>query len=123
MALFLVSILTNGYRYFKWFKEPAYTVAHTSGEIGQLLKKAYIAGLWAPLLCLENTNQALYLGEGNERLTFTRYPITHLLLWDGNNREEQRMLERNYPQVMKKAKEIKVFHIKEYPVRLFKLGN
>ncbi len=121
IALFMVSVLTNGYRYFQWFKYPNYTVRDTSRDLGKILDGAYLAGLWAPLLCLENSHRALYLGEGNERETFSRYPVTHLILWDGNNREELRRLQRDYPEVMEKAREIKVYNIKELPVRLFEL--
>jgi len=121
ITLFMVSALTNGYRYFKWFKHPNYTVLNASREIGRILDGAYMAGLWTPLLCLENSNRALYLGEGNERQTFSRYPITHLLLWDGNNREELRRLQRDYPEVMERAKEIRVYNIKGFPVRLFEI--
>ncbi len=122
LAMFLTAALTNGYRYAKWFIHPAYTVINTSREIGRILDKAYIAGLWSPLLCLENSHRALYLGEGNEKEAFPRYPVTHLILWDGNNREELRMLNRNYPEIMKKAEEIEVYRIKDLPVRLFKLS-
>ncbi|MEA3369392.1 MAG: hypothetical protein U9Q24_03455, partial [Candidatus Ratteibacteria bacterium] len=123
LALFLTSMLTNGYRYFNWFVQPCYSVINTSRELGKILNQAYLAGLWSPLFCLENSHRALYLGEGNERETFSRYPITHLMLWDGNNREEVRMVEANYPEVMKEAREIKVYTVKELPVRLFKLGS
>ncbi len=121
LALFLTSVLTNGYRYFNWFSRPRYTVMHTSRELGKILNQAYLAGLWSPLFCLENSHRALYLGEGNERKTFSRYPITHLMLWDGNNREEVRMVEANYPEVMKEAREIEVYTVKELPVRLYKI--
>ncbi len=123
LALFLTSILINGYRYFDWFTQPRYTVMNTSRELGKILDQAYLAGLWSPLFCLENSHRALYLGEGNERETFSRYPVTHLMLWDGNNREEVRMLEANYPAVMKEAREIRVYTVKDLPVRLFKLGS
>ena len=123
LALFLTSILINGYRYFDWFSQPRYTVINTSRELGRILDKAYLSGLWSPLFCLENSHRALYLGEGNEKETFSRYPITHLILWDGNNREELRMLEANYPEVMKDAAEMQVYTVKDLPVRLFEIKN
>ncbi|HJO63672.1 MAG TPA: hypothetical protein QF571_12745, partial [Desulfobacterales bacterium] len=57
------------------------------------------------------------------RDTFKKYPVTHLFLWDGNNREELRFLKKAYPGIMERASILKIFDIKGLPVRLFKINK
>lgn len=125
ISIISVSIYLQVPAYLKWAKNPEYTVLTTSKELGEMLDQAYIGGLWSPLATIENRHKALLVGNQwfNYVDTFKRYPLTHLFLWDGNNREELRFLNRAYPEVMKNAQLMKTYHIKGKPVRLFKLNN
>ncbi len=125
VSLILLSMYHNVSGYLKWAANPKYTVIETSRELGKILDQAYIAGLWSPLATIENKHKALYVGNNwfNYRDTFKKYPVTHLFLWDGNNREELRFLRRAYPKIMQDAKLMKTYSIKGKPVRLFKLNN
>lgn len=125
LSLIAASVAIDSYHWLGWAKNRQYTVYDTSKELGRILDQAYIAGLWAPVACLENRHRALCVGAGwfNDRDTFTRFPVTHLFLWDGNNREELRFMQKAYPEVMAGAKEIKVYTIKGLPTRLFRLGR
>jgi len=83
-----------------------------------------IAGLWAPLATIENRHRSLYLGKNwfNYRKTFSRYPVTHLFLWDGNNQEELRFLMERYPTIMERAVLLKIYNINRFPVRFYKIN-
>lgn len=125
VSVILVSLYLQAPAYLRWVKNPQYAVISTSRELGKMLHQAYIGGLWSPLATIENRHKALYVGNHwfNYVDTFKRYPLTHLFLWDGNNREELRFLMRAYPGVMKKARLIKTYSIKGKPVRLFQLNK
>jgi 4-amino-4-deoxy-L-arabinose transferase-like glycosyltransferase len=118
------SLIIQGAQYYRWVRSPAYTVRNTSRELGRLSGEALIAGLWAPLATIENRHRSLYLGKNwfNYHKTFTRYPVTHLFLWDGNNQEELRFLMERYPTIMKRAVLIKIYNINRFPVRFYKIN-
>ncbi len=125
IAAVMFSVYINGAYYMRWFNDPKYTVIESSRELGGMLNHAYIAGLWSPLATIENRHRCLYLGNNwfNYQNTFERFPITHLFLWDGNNKEELRFLQRAYPEIMEKASLIKTYSIKALPVRLFQINR
>ena len=118
------SLIIQGAQYYRWVRSPAYTVRNTSRELGRLSGEALIAGLWAPLATIENRHRSLYLGKNwfNDHKTFTRYPVTHLFLWDGNNQEELRFLMERYPTIMERAVLIKIYNINRFPVRFYKIN-
>jgi 4-amino-4-deoxy-L-arabinose transferase-like glycosyltransferase len=118
------SLIIQGAQYYRWVRSPAYTVRNASRELGRLSGEALIAGLWAPLATIENRHRSLYLGKNwfNDHKTFTRYPVTHLFLWDGNNQEELRFLMERYPTIMKRAVLIKIYNINRFPVRFHKIN-
>jgi len=125
VSIILVSIYLQAPAYLRWARNLEYTVLTTSKELGEILDKAYIAGLWSPLATIENRHKALYVGNNwfNYKDTFKKYPVTHLFLWDGNNKEELRFLKRAYPEVMRRARLLKIYTIKGLPVRLYKINN
>jgi len=123
ISIIILALTINGSQYIKWAGSAKYSVINISEDLGRMLDRAYIAGLWSPLATIENEHKALYVGNRwfNYRNTFKKYPITHLFLWDGNNKEELRFLIRAYPKIMKKAKLLKTYRIKGLPVRLFEI--
>ena len=125
VSIILVSIYLQVPAYLRWARNLEYTVLTTSKELGEMLDQAYIAGLWSPLATIENRHKALYVGNNwfNYKDTFKKYPVTHLFLWDGNNAEELRFLEKAYPKTMKRANLLKIYTIKGLPVRLYKINN
>lgn len=125
VSIIAFSLYINGSFYRRWFNNPKYTVIETSRELGRTLDNAYIAGLWSPLATVENRHRCLYVGNNwfNYKDTFDRYPVTHLFLWDGNNKEELRFFQRAYPQIMEHADIVKIYSIKALPVRLFKINK
>jgi len=125
VSIIFLTLYINGSYYLRWVGNAKYTVMDVSKELGKMLDQAYIAGLWSPLATIENRHKALYVGNNwfNYKDTFKKYPITHLFLWDGNNAEELRFLERAYPETMKRASILKIYTIKGLPVRLYKINN
>ncbi len=123
MTMLLVSFYHQIPAYFRWVRNPNYSVVDTSRELGKILEKAYIGGLWSPLATIENKHRALYVGNHwfNYIDTFKIFHLTHLFLWDGNNREELRFLRHAYPEIMQNAHLINTYNIKGKPVRLFKI--
>jgi 4-amino-4-deoxy-L-arabinose transferase-like glycosyltransferase len=119
------SLIIHGAQYYRWVRSAAYTVRNTSRELGRLSGEVLIAGLWAPLATIENRHRSLYLGKDwfNYYKTFTKYPVTHLFLWDGNNQEELRFLIESNPKIMKRAILIKTYNINKFPVRFYKINR
>jgi len=119
------SLIIHGAHYFRWVRSPAYTVRNASRDLGRLPGEALIAGLWAPLATIENQHRSLNLGKNwfNYDNTFVKYPVTHLFLWDGNNKEELRFLIEKYPEIMERAILIKTYTINKFPVRLYKINR
>jgi 4-amino-4-deoxy-L-arabinose transferase-like glycosyltransferase len=119
------SLIIHGAQYYRWVRSPAYTVRNTSRELGRLSGEVLIAGLWAPLATIENRHRSLYLGKNwfNYKKTFFKYPVTHLFLWDGNNKEELLFLIERYPKIMERAILIKTYHINKFPVRFYKINR
>jgi 4-amino-4-deoxy-L-arabinose transferase-like glycosyltransferase len=125
ISVILLALFINGTQYLRWIRTVKYSVIDTSKDLGKRLDHAYIAGLWSPLATIENKHKALYVGNRwfNYKDTFKKYPVTHLFLWDGNNKEELRFLNSAYPEIMKRAKLIKIYKIKGLPVRLYEINN
>lgn len=125
ISVILLALFINGTQYLRWIRTVKYSVIDTSKDLGKRLDHAYIAGLWSPLATIENKHKALYVGNRwfNYKDTFKKYPVTHLFLWDGNNKEELRFLNSAYPEIMKRAKLIKIYKIKGLPVRLYEIKN
>jgi 4-amino-4-deoxy-L-arabinose transferase-like glycosyltransferase len=124
-VLLLLFLAVNGLHAWRFFHDPQYKVRDTSRELGRILDRAMIAGLWAPLATIENGHRSLYVGNlwFNYRKTFDRFPVTHLFLWDGNHREEERFISKAYPEVWARAILVKTYSIKDLPVRLYQLSQ
>jgi len=126
VGLIVFGLIIQGVHYYRWVRRPDYTVRDTSREIGRMASGPFlIAGLWAPLATIENRHRSLYLGKNwyNYRKTFSRFPITHLFLWDGNNQEELRFLMERYPTIMERAVLLEIYNIKRFPVRFFRVNR
>jgi 4-amino-4-deoxy-L-arabinose transferase-like glycosyltransferase len=116
-----VTIFINGYQYYRWAAHPQYTVRDISRELGQRLQNAFIAGLGAPTICLENKHRAIHVYERffNYRDTLDRYPITHLFM--GAYNQEVKFYYRQFFPQMQKAVLEKVYPIKDSHFYLYSL--
>jgi len=115
------SILINGYQYYQWAAHPKYVIRSISRELGSTLHHAFIAGLGAPMICLENTHRALHVFDNffNYRTIFTRYRVTHLFMGDYNQEVEFYYRKFSYP--MRRATLWKVYPIRESHFYLYSM--
>lgn len=112
VALVLLGSLTqNWQQYLAWASERRYTVLETSRELAPIVDGGLLAGLFSPVLSLENRARVLYALEPwcNYERTFERFPVTHLILGEFNR--EPSWWWRRYPEQMRRAIPLRVYHI------------
>ena len=107
----LVSLGQNAKQYLAWARDRRYTVLQTSREIAPIVDGGLLAGLFAPVLSLQNRARVLYALEPwcNYERTFERFPITHFILGDFNR--EPSWWWRRYPEQMRRAIPLRVYRI------------
>jgi hypothetical protein len=105
----------------KYFIRPEYQVQ----KINQLLLKQYpgavLGGSWAPVLSFETSLQSVPIMPGfvNDRDTFKKFPLTHLILEDRD--EELQFIRTSYPEVAARLKLLAEFKVGEYQLYLFQI--
>lgn len=112
VALVLLgSLAQNWQQYFAWARDRRYTVLETSRELAPIVDGGLLAGLFAPVLSLENRARVLYAFEPwcNYERTFERFPVTHFILGDFNR--EPSWWWRRYPDQMRRAIPLHVYRI------------
>ncbi len=114
--------LAHGLRqYWSWAADRRYTIVETSREIAPLVDGGLLAGLSSHALSLENRARGLYAWEPwfNYRDTFGRFPITHLMLGVFNG--EVDWYWRKYPEQMRRAVPLRVYHLWRSDFYLFSM--
>lgn len=109
-------------QYLDWAISPRYQFKHISQDLGKALEKATLAGLWAPVICLENKHRAheYYPGVINDSPDFFhKYGITHVFTTTAYG--ENKNFERNFPQIMNKAQLLARYHIWKNQVLLYQV--
>jgi 4-amino-4-deoxy-L-arabinose transferase-like glycosyltransferase len=106
VALILLGVLFfNGRPYLSWAFHPEYKLKHISLDLGKAIDHAAIAGLWAPVVCLENNHRAheYFPGAFNDEKDFLeKYKITHIFATTFFGEIDD--YRRNFPRALKKAK-------------------
>ena len=126
-VIFSLSIIlffcVNLFLYFGWAKNRSYTLKAASVDIGRRLNNALIAGQGIIAFCVENEHRPLHTKTGwfNERDIFKKFPVTHLLLTDYAG--ILKGFQQRYPEVMEKARLIKVYRVIKYRFRLYALND
>jgi|GEM_PF-1804365 len=102
--------------FITWASNRNYDILSTSTELGSRFPGGIFTGQWAPVLCMENENQAIPVWPGfiNESEPFQRYGITHGVIWE---RHWDRFNEW-YPQEFAAAYILDTLTIKDSPVLL-----
>ncbi len=105
----------------QWAATRRHVIRDTSREFGAAIPDAYVAGLGATTISLENRNRALHAHErffnGND--TFARFPLTHLFM-GGRNREVD-FWYRRYPAEMNSARVVRAIAVKKDHYYLYSL--
>ncbi len=115
-------------QYMKWRRNRQFVVRDRSRELGKMLPNdSVIAGLWSPLICLENDFKCYVSFEhpdiNNRKDFLEKYGITHIFAEEKHTREETRYYRRKFPQAMRDAKLIFQYDFWRTEVRVFAIGN
>ena len=124
-GIFILSLGHNIIYDAKWALKPVYQEVTISRKVGTLVKGQIIAGLWAPMACMENNNRALCIAPGwfNDKDPYGKYHFSYLFLWRGNRDAELSMLRRVLGKHFLKSrlKPVIRFNIKDAWAYLFKV--
>ena len=105
VAVILLGVLLfNGRPYIFWALHSEYKLKSISVDLGRAFDHAVIAGLWAPVVCLENKHRAheYFPGAFNDRKDFLeKYKITHVFATTFFG--EINDYKRNFPESMQRA--------------------
>jgi len=125
LLIISLSLSQNFTLYYRWWHKPSYKVINASRDVGKIVKHGIIAGLWAPMICMENRNRALCIASGwcNDQHPYEKYHFTHLFLWRGNFDAELNMIKKplGVKFIKKRLKLIKGYKIKGAWALLFKV--
>ena len=105
-------LVLQGSQYLQWALHPQFQFKQTSQDLGKALPKATIAGLWAPIISLENKHRAheYFPGAINDYPDFfQRFGITHV--FTTTHAGEDKKFQQNFPGVMARAKLLARYHI------------
>jgi len=103
-----------------------YSIMETSTTLAEILPvKSVLAGQWAPELVMETPFRAVPVWKEfvNWEDPFRKYGITHILSWEyqlGNELDKQKEW---FPEVMRNARLIQTFHIKNSDVSLWEISK
>ncbi len=118
-----LSLGFDAWHWGRWAATRRHVIRDTSREFGAAYPDAFIAGLGATTISLENRHRAIHVYEtffnGND--TFSRFPITHLFM-GGFNREVD-FWYRRYPEEMKRAKVLRVIPVKQNHFYLYGVAD
>jgi len=128
LLIISLSLSQNFTLYYRWWHKPSYKVINASRDVGKIVKHGIIAGLWAPMICMENRNRALCIASGwfNDQHPYEKYHFTHLFLWRGNRDAELRhvlMRPLGAKFIRERLKPIDKYLIKNAPAVLYKVKS
>jgi hypothetical protein len=105
-------LIFHGHRYLRWAAHPQFQFKQISQDLGKALPETTIAGLWAPVISLENRHRAheYFPGAINDYPDFfDRFGITHV--FTTTHAGEDKKFEQNFPDVMSEARLLARYHI------------
>ena len=116
-----LSLSVDAWNWGQWAATRRHVIRDTSREFGAAIPDAWIAGLGATTISLENRNRAIHAHERffNGDDTFARFPLTHLFM-GGRNREVD-FWYRRYPAEMKSARVVRAIAVKKEHYYLYSL--
>lgn len=114
IGVLLAVLLLQGQKYISWALHPQFKLEQISTDLGKAFDQAAIAGLWAPVICLENKHRAheSYPGYVNDEKEFLeKFKITHVFATTFFGGLEHNYYWRNFPEAMARAKLIAKYYI------------
>jgi len=124
LVLILISLVVNAGQYVSWASSPTYSLNRSSIDLGKILsKEAVVSGPYGPALVwdngLKNIIHMFGVTKPDPQL-FRTYPITHLALERGGNRDRA---FQDYPEVMTEAKIVTTYWLRNIPVDIYRIGE
>lgn len=124
IMLVLSSCVIDANSYLNWALHPRFDVRNISRDFGQAFERMNLAGLLAPVVSLENRHEAHayytdYINKGKDFIR--KYGITHIFITT-NNALEKVLYERDFPEVMEKAKLLARYPLWKTHVELYEVG-
>jgi hypothetical protein len=124
LILILISFLVNVWQYGSWASSRTYSLNRSSIDLGKILnEEAVISGPYGPGLVWDNKlNNVMHMfgvTKPDPKL-FLTYPITHLALERGGNRDRA---FKDYPEVMKNAKIVTTYRLRNIPVDIYRIAE
>jgi tetratricopeptide (TPR) repeat protein len=124
LILLFLSLGINLAQFTSWASSPKYSLNRASIDLGRILnREAVLSGPYGPALVwddqLKDIIHMFGVTKADPQL-FLTYPITHLALERGGNRE--RALQ-DYPEVMKKAQIVATYWIRNLPVDIYRIAE
>lgn len=113
-------LLFQGTQYISWAVSPRFQFSEISQDYALAFKKATFAGLWAPVISLENKHRAHEYFPGlinDDKNFFDKYGITHVFTTTSHG--EDKTFERQFPEIMEQAKLLARYHIWTTEVLLY----
>ncbi|MGB7063401.1 MAG: glycosyltransferase family 39 protein [Candidatus Zixiibacteriota bacterium] len=124
LVLILISLVVNGGQYLSWASSLTYSLNRSSVDLGKILSKdAVLSGPYGPALVWDNELKNIIHMFGVTKPDpelFHTYPITHLALERGGNRDRA---FKDYPQVMNQAKIVTTYWLRNIPVDIYRIGE
>jgi len=113
-------LLFQGTPYISWAVSPRFQFSEISQDYALAFKNASFAGLWAPVISLENKHRAHEYFPGlinDDKNFFDKFGITHIFTTTSHG--EDKTFERQFPKVMDQAKLLARYHIWTTEVLLY----
>lgn len=114
------ALLLQGIQYMSWTVSPRFQFSEISQDYGSAFNNASFAGLWAPIISLENKHRAHEYFPGlinDDKNFFEKFGITHIFTTTSFG--EDKTFERQFPNVMEQAKLLARYHIWTTEVLLY----
>jgi len=125
LIILLGAVFFNGQKYLSWALHPEFKLKLISRDFGKAFDNGVIAGLWAPVVSLENKHRAheSYPGFYNDEKDFLeKFDITHVFASTFFGGLENKYYWRNFPEAMERAKLLAQYYIWRGTVLLYELN-
>ena len=122
VVIVLATVWQGVYSYAHWRERVSFTIADNARDLDGLLSDgAVLSGPYGPTLALACGRPAVIHMFGGivDSTLFDRFPITHLLLDLGNERQAK----DQYPAIMEGATHLCTYHVGEEKARLYRIAG
>ncbi|MGB8657343.1 MAG: glycosyltransferase family 39 protein [Candidatus Zixiibacteriota bacterium] len=124
LVLLLASLVVNVWQYVSWASSPTYSLNKASLDLGAILsKEAVLSGPYGPALAWDNNLRDIIHMFGVTKpdpQLFRTYPITHLALERGGNRDRA---FQDYPDIMNKAHIVATYVLRNIQVDVYRIAE